>query len=394
MEARDRWVEDARSAFRREYGRGAEWAALAPGRVNLIGEHTDYNGGLALPCAIDREALVLVAPRDDSRVRVGAWDLSESADFESGGSERQGDWSDYVRGVFFALAERGIDVPGFDLGIVSRVPMNSGLSSSAALGVAVAAGVTRGLDPGMGPRDWAHLAHRSESEFVGVSCGLLDHFASALGRQGHALRMDCRSEQVEAIPIRGEPFAILLVHSGVERRLADGAYGARVDECRRALEAAIGAGLAPASSQVLSDLAGADRAALQAALEPLLFRRLRHVLSENERVQSFCQALLEGDLPRLGSLLAEGQASLAEDYAVSTPEIDWLCEFGTSCDGVLGSRLTGAGLGGFTLHLVVPDLLETAREQIARGFEARFGRRPQSLRVQPSRGARVEPLGD
>ncbi|MDG2333348.1 MAG: galactokinase [Myxococcota bacterium] len=394
MEDGGRWAETARSTFRREYGRDAQWAASAPGRVNLIGEHTDYNGGLALPCAIDREALVLLAPRDDFRVRVSAWDLAESADFEVSVAQPQRDWSDYVRGIFFALAERGVETSGFDLGIVSRVPMNAGLSSSAALGVAVAAGVSQALGLEMGPRDWAHIAHRSESGFVGVACGLLDHFASALGRQGHALRMDCRSEEVEAISVGGEPFGFLLVHSGVERRLADGTYGMRVDECRRALDAAVGAGLAPQSARVLSDLAGVDREALEAALDPLLFRRARHVLSENERVEAFCQALAAGDLQRLGSLLAEAQASLAEDYAVSTPEIDWLCAFGPSCEGVLGSRLTGAGLGGFTLHLVLTDSRQAAEEQIGRGFEARFGSRPQSLWVQPSQGARVEALGD
>ncbi|MDE0886977.1 MAG: galactokinase [Myxococcota bacterium] len=394
MEDGGRWVETALSAFRREYGRDAQWAASAPGRVNLIGEHTDYNGGLALPCAIDRETLVLLAPCNDSRVRASAWDLAESVEFDVGVSRRRGDWSDYVRGIFFALAEKGVQASGFDLGIVSRVPMNSGLSSSAALGVAVAGGVSEGLGLEMGPRDWAHIAHRSESGFVGVGCGLLDHFASALGQEGHALRIDCRSEQVEAISVAGEPFGLLLVHSGVERRLADGTYGVRVDECRRALDAAVRAGLAPPSARTLSDLAGVEMEALEAALEPLLFRRARHVLSENERVEAFCKALAGGDLQGLGSLLAEAQASLAEDYAVSTPEIDWLCAFGPSCEGVLGSRLTGAGLGGFTLHLVLTDSREVAEEQISRGFEARFGRRPQSLWVRPSRGARVEALGD
>ena len=387
METAESWADGARSNFERDFGRRARWAGRAPGRVNLIGEHTDYNEGLALPCAIDRQALALLAPRSDRGVRVRAWDLGQGADFSAAAPEPRGDWLDYVQGVFFALAERGIDLPGFDLAITSRVPLNSGLSSSAALGVAVAAGLDRALGLGLSPRDWARVAHRGESGFVGVSCGLLDHFASALGQEGHALRMDCRSEEVAPVPMAGLALAILLVHSGVERRLADGAYAERVAECHRALAGAVAAGIAPPESRALRDLAPGDLADLEAVLDPVAFRRARHVIGENDRVAAFCRALEEGDLESLGVLLAKAQASLRDDYAVSTPEIDWLCEFGPACPGVVGSRLTGAGLGGFTLHLVVPDRLEAVREQISGGFQARFGRRPESLAVLPSRGA-------
>jgi galactokinase len=176
----------------------------------------------------------------------------------------------------------------------------------------------------------------------------------------------------------------------VERRIADGAYGQRVAECARAVAAAVEAGIAPASARFLRDLEGVDPAALERVLDPVAFQRARHVLGENRRVIAFCRALKAGDRPALGSLLAQGQASLRDDYAVSTPEIDLLCQLGADCDGVVGSRLTGAGLGGFTLHLVVPDRMERARRQISEGFEARFGRRPQTLAALPSQGARVE----
>jgi galactokinase len=390
MNAEEAWIDAARSDFTRDFGRPAEWAAFAPGRVNLIGEHTDYNQGLALPCAIDRQALVLAAPRSDRQVRVRAWDLGEEGEFLSAAPRRRGTWLDYVQGAFSVLAERGIDAPGFDLGITSRVPLNAGLSSSAALGVAMAAGLGAALGLEMSAYDWARAAHRAENEFVGVRCGLLDPFASALGRKGHALRIDCRSERVEAVAISGGDLGILLVHSGVERRVADGAYGQRVAECARAVAAAVEAGIAPASARVLRDLEGVDPAALERVLDPVAFQRARHVLGENRRVIAFCRALKAGDRPALGSLLAQGQASLRDDYAVSTPEIDLLCQLGADCDGVVGSRLTGAGLGGFTLHLVVPDRMERARRQISEGFEARFGRRPQTLAALPSQGARVE----
>lgn len=390
MEARESWVEGACSNFARDYGRPARWVALAPGRVNLIGEHTDYNEGLALPCAIDRQAMVLAAPRSDRRVRVRAWDLGETGEFSCDSLVRQGNWLDFVQGAFFAFSERGIDPHGFDLAIASRVPLNAGLSSSAALGVALAAALGAGLGLDTSPGEWARLAHRAENEFVGVRCGILDPFASALGREGHALRIDCRTETVDAVPISGAELAILLVHSGVERRLAEGVYDERVLECREALEAARRAGIAPASARALRDLEADHLSQLEEVLEPVAFRRARHVIGENVRVEAFCRALTTGDLDALGVLLAEGQDSLREDYAVSTPEIDWLCSSGRECEGVVGSRLTGAGMGGFTLHLVLPGHLESVRERISEAFHARFGRRPESLAVLPSRGAWLE----
>jgi len=390
MQAREVWVEGAHQDFARDFGRPARWAALAPGRVNLIGEHTDYNEGLAVPCAIDRRTLVLLAPRTDRRVRVRAWNLDEAGEFSTDSLGQRGMWLDYVQGIFSALAERGVDPWGFDVGITSTVPLDSGLSSSAALGVALAAGVGAGLGLGLSSEDWARVAHRAENGFVGVRCGLLDPLASALGRKGYALRIDFRSEEVEPIAIGGRALGILLVHSGVERRLADGVYGQRVTECRQALETARQAGIASPSARALRDLSVAHLPDLEAALDPAAFRRARHVIGENQRVEEFCRALETGDLARVGSLLAQGQASLRDDYAVSTPELDFLCELGADCPGVAGSRLTGAGLGGFTVHLVDPEELEAAREHISEGFRARFGRVPESLAVFPSQGAWVE----
>ena len=388
--SRDAWIEAARSAFAREFGRSPERVALAPGRVNLIGEHTDYNEGWAVPCAIDRQAMVLAAPRSDRQVRVRAWDIAESGEFPSDAPRRQGTWLDYVGGIFFALAEEGFDCRGFDLGITSRVPTRAGLSSSAALGVALAAALDGGLDLGLSPLDWARIAHRGENVFVGVRCGILDPFASALGQPGHALKLDCRSEEFELVPFAGRELAILLVHSGVERRVASGAYSQRVGECARALQMAREAGVASRSARSLRDLELADLPGLEAALDPVSFRRVRHVLSENVRVEEFCRALEAGDLDALGVSLRAAQGSLRDDYAVSTPEIDWLCELGDECEGVVGSRLTGAGLGGFTLHLVFPDQMAMATESICSGFQTRFDRRPETLAVFPSRGAWID----
>ncbi len=389
MDSLENWLRAQMLAFESETGVSVGASALAPGRVNLIGEHTDYNDGLVLPCAIDLETLVLATRRSDRRVRVRARDLVEEGEFSTDQLLRRGGWLDYVQGIFFALQERGVEAPGFELGIASRLPMNSGLSSSAALGVALTAAISEALDLGFSARDWARIAHRGESGFVGVQCGILDPFASALGREGHALRIDCRSEEIDRIPILGADLAILLLHSGVERSLTDGFYERRVAECRDALEAAKRAGIASPTATALRDLGPAELPALERVLDPIPLRRARHVISENLRVESMCAALETGDLDAMGEVLAAGQASLRDDYAVSTPELDRLCELAEGCPGVVGSRLTGAGFGGFSLHLVEPDHLESVCAELERGFEESFGRVPRSLKVQISAGARI-----
>ena len=381
--------------FESHFGRKARFCARAPGRVNLIGEHTDYNQGLVLPCAIDRETRVVAAPRDDSRVRVLASDLGEEAEFDSTAPTRRGSWVDYVQAVVFAFAERGHRVPGLDLMITSDVPREAGLSSSAALGVAVATVVDAAADFGLDSRELARIVHRGESEFVGVGCGILDQFASALCQRGHALRIDCRDETCTPVPLPSQSLRLLLTDSGVRRALsAEGSgYLARVAECEAALAAARDAGLAAPAATSLRDLSLDRLESLEVALDPVLFRRVRHVLTENRRVEDFCDALRAPSLDpaRLGSLLSEAQRSLRDDYEVSVPELDLLCEIGCALPGVHGARLTGAGFGGWVLHLVDADAAEEAGSRICRSFEARTGRKSAFTLVAPSQGAsRVE----
>jgi galactokinase len=379
--------EALRETFRREFGRAPELGAAAPGRVNLIGEHTDYNEGLVLPCAIDRELVVLGARRGDARFRVFARDLGEGAEFDAKGLRRRGGWLDYVQGVVFALAERGLETGGLDLALASRLPRESGLSSSAALEVAVATLLDRAGGFGLDARERALVAHRAESDFVGVACGIMDQFASALGREDRALLIDCRSLALEEVPLPRAEAALLVVDSGVRRALVAGSYGDRRGECAEALRAAREAGVAP-GARALRDLGPDALPALERALPERLFRRARHVITENGRVVDAVQALLAHDLARAGACLREGMRSLRDDFAVTTPELDFLCERADAHPGVLGSRLTGAGFGGCTLHLVRPDAVEDVTRWIADGFEARFARRPPVLPVVASAGAR------
>ena len=386
--------KEQRERFDQDFGRKPVSAARAPGRVNLIGEHTDYNQGLVLPCAIDRATTALVALRDDDRARIHAWDLDERFDLSVKERESGGGCSEYVSGIVSAMSELGVEVPGFDLALTSSVPIGAGLSSSAALSVSVVAALDEALGIGLSRRKWAELAHRAESHFVGVGCGVLDPLASALGQRGTALRIDCRDSEVEPIKIEGEAWSILIFHSGVTRRLLDGSYSQRVAECEKALELARRAGLADPGATCLSDLDVDAVIGLSAVLPDREFRRARHVLTENQRVEAFCSALRRGDDAALGELLIQGQASLRDDYEVSIPELDCLCEEANGSEGVFGSRLTGAGGGGCTLHLVEPASLARVQEEVASGFERRFGYRPESWVVLPAEGARSGHLPD
>ena len=379
-----------REAFRERAGREPELLVRAPVRVNLIGEHTDHQEGLVLPCAIDRDTLVAAAPRADGVVRAFSLDLGAETHFRVRHPERRRDWSDYLQGAVHALAERGLGVAGAELGVASAVPRESGLSSSAALGVAVVRALDRLHGFGLDAEGVARVAHRGERDFVGTGCGIMDQAASALGRAGHVLRIDCRSLEVEAVPA-GAGLALLIADSGVPRRLAEGGYRTRVDECAEALSRLRAAGLAP-GARALRDLGPEDLPAAARALPETLFRRVRHVVTENARVDATCAALRAGDLAAVGARLREGMASLRDDFAVSTPELDHLCALADARAGVFGSRLTGAGFGGCTLHLVRPDAAEAVAEALAAGFAARFGRRPPVLRVRPADGVSTLPL--
>jgi galactokinase len=378
--------------FEGRFGRPPEYAARAPGRVNLIGEHTDYNGGLVLPCAIDRDTVVLAARRNDGRIHVRSRELGADASFEAASPSRARGWIDYVQGVAFALHELGHDVPGLDVAISSEVPGGSGLSSSAALEVAVVTLFAEALGLHLSGEERARLAHRAENAFVGVPCGVMDQLASALGREGAALRIDCTSLEVKAVPVP-EALVLLIVDSGVRHQLVGGDYNARRRECEAALAAAQGAGLVPASATTLRALGPAQLPALARALDPLHFRRARHVITENERVDEVCAAFECGDLARAGMALRAGMASLRDDFEVSTPEIDALCEVGDATPGVFGSRLTGAGFGGCTVHLVAREHAAAARSALEVGFASRYGKTAHAWIVRPSAGASVISLG-
>lgn len=381
-------AREATAALRAEFGRDVDagLAVQAPGRVNLIGEHTDYNGGLVLPCAIDRGTVAVAARRDDDQLRVHSTTLGATGLIESTRFARGAGWLDYVAGVVAAFRAERLPVPGLDVAIASDLPRESGLSSSASLEVAVATLLDVATGGQLCGSERARLAHRAENEFVGVPCGRMDQLASALGQRSAALRIDCRDFSVRAVSLP-EALRILIVDSGVRRQLADGDYGRRRAECEAGLAAARDKGIAPPDAQTWRDVDVGRLAELEAALDATLFRRARHVLTENARVDATCTALERGDLAQAGAMLRAGQASLRDDFEVSRAELDVLCELGDAAPGCFGSRLTGAGFGGCTIHLVEPACADAVAASIRAGFAARLGREPAVHLVAAADGA-------
>jgi galactokinase len=302
----------------------------APGRVNLIGEHTDYNDGFVLPAAIDRFTTIEATPRDDGRVHVES--LGESDDFALDAIERTGTWRDYVRGVVALVAP----ARGATLRIESTVPRGGGLSSSASLEVAVG----RALDAALPGEQLALLAQRAENEFVGVPCGIMDQFSVALARAGHALLLDCRDRSYRHIPIPDD-VAIVVCDSRVRRRLAESGYADR----RRACEAA-------AAQLGVPALRDATLEQVETLDDETLCRRARHVVTENARTLAAAAALERGDLDAVGALMLESHVSMRDDFEIVPPRLDELAAVVRDVPGCRGSRLTGGGFGGCTVALV------------------------------------------
>jgi galactokinase len=356
----------------------------APGRVNLIGEHTDYNEGFVMPAAIGLEIRLAVVPGPDRRVVVTLDATGESAGFDLdaiGGPSRH--WIDYVAGTAWALAEAGLPLRGFRAVLASTLPQGAGLSSSAAIEMAAALALL-GPDADVPVPRRATLGRRAENGYVGVQSGVMDQFASAGGVRDHAILLDCRTLAYRAVPLPLPDVRLVVVHSGSSRKLEQSAYNERRAECDRAV--ALIARLDP-SVRALRDVSPGLLAAAEPDLDPIAARRARHVVDEDLRVHAAEAALEAGDLAAVGRLFAESHASLRDLYEVSSPELDALVEIATSVEGVVGARLTGAGFGGSTINLVHRDAIPGLRAAIERDYPRRTGLTPTVLDVDAVAGA-------
>ena len=350
-------VVQAQGVFETAFGGQADLLVQAPGRVNLIGEHTDYNDGFVFPVAIDRWVVLAVRAREDQLVRVFSDMHSEMAEYSIAGElTANKHWSDYGKGVIREFQKLGHSLRGFDAVVVGDVPMGAGLSSSAAVEMAVGkvAMELNGIDLS-GP-ELALLGQRAENQFVGVNCGIMDQFISANGKAGHALFLDCRDLTYDLVPLARDDVRIVICNSGVTRGLTDSAYNERRTACEsgaRHLALATGEDI-----KALRDVSMDMLEAYRGALSEEILRRCRHVIAENNRTQKAVAMLQAGDVAGFGQLMVESHVSLRDDYEVSGDELDMLVEIAKSVPGVLGTRMTGAGFGGCTVNLVESDSVD------------------------------------
>jgi galactokinase len=372
-------------AFRKVFGAPPEVVVRAPGRVNLIGEHTDYNDGFVLPAAIDRAIEFAGRPRADRRVRAHSLDFNDDVEFSLDDVEKdtQHLWSNYLRGVSEFLEEDGHRLAGADVVFGGDVPREAGLSSSAAVEVGAAAFWNKLLNLDLDPVYVVKLARRAENQFVGVPCGIMDQFISALGRRDHALFLDCRDLTYRHVPLR-EGIKIVVCNSGVKRALAQSEYEVRLNQCRQAVAQIASTGLAVKS---LRDVEPADLETARGALTEILLRRARHVVTENARVLTAVKVLEAGDVEHFGELMNASHESLRDDYEVSSKELDVLVELAWKQPGVLGARMTGAGFGGCTVNLVRAEAAEAFAEAVREGYQQALGLQAEVYVCQASDGA-------
>jgi galactokinase len=356
----------------------------APGRVNLIGEHTDYNDGFVLPCAIAYETRVAAAARPGPIVHARSGDAVAALDLEAL-EQPQNSWSDYVRGVLAQLRDAGVPLAGADLAISGTVPIGAGLSSSASLEIAVALAMLALARTSLPPLEIARLAQHAEIAYVGTRCGIMDQVAVLCARAGHAIFLDTRSLAYELIPVP-EQAAIVVCNTMVKHELSASAYNERRSECERSVE--ILRERWP-SIRALRDVSVQQLEEARDALPPVLFRRAHHVVTENDRVVNAVDALRAGDLPRFGALMNASHESLRADYEVSSSELDVMTSLSRAFDGVLGARMTGGGFGGCTVTLLESHRAAEFRRYIAGAYRASTGITPEIYDGTPSAGASI-----
>lgn len=373
------------TSFKAAFGEAPALLIAAPGRVNLIGEHTDYNDGFVLPCAIDYETLIAISPAPGSDITAIAADYDNAADqFAAVGpfATQPAEWKNHLRGVTASFAARDHSLSGANIAIAGNVPQGAGLSSSASfsVGLAKALATLNGLNQ-ITATELALIAQQSENDFVGTACGNMDQLASARSTAGHAMLLDCRSLDIAPVAIPDD-IAVLVIHSGIKRGLVDSAYNERRQQCEQAA--------AHYGVVALRDL---DRSRLEAGrdtLDSTSFRRARHVVSENDRTIRAAKALQQNDIPQLSQLMAESHQSMRDDFAITTPAIDNLVAIIANVLGDTGGvRMTGGGFGGCVVALMQKHQCEAVQQAVHRDYRDPQGNPPAMFLCIPSAGASI-----
>jgi galactokinase len=378
-------VDSLGERFQKSYGTSPR-IFLAPGRVNLIGEHTDYNDGFVMPVAIDSHTWIAAAKRPDEALNVSSEHFGESVQLPLtalAGPPRK-HWSDYVRGVAAILQSTGHKLTGADILIYSDVPLGAGLSSSASLEVSVALALMALSRIDLPPLELAKLCQRAEHEYAGTRCGIMDQFIAVFGRVQCALMLDCRSLDYQALTLPAD-ISVVICNSMVKHEHTAGEYNLRRADCEygvRLLQQFL------PNIRALRDMSLADLEQHRDKLPERVYRRCRHVVSENQRVLASSEALRTEDLAAMGKLMYESHASMRDDYEISCPELDFLVGTAADCEGIYGSRMTGGGFGGCTVNLVRSDAVEDFRSRISAEYKKKTGKNCEIYICTAAHGAR------
>lgn len=363
-------------------------AFSAPGRVNLIGEHTDYNEGFVLPIAIGRKIIMLGQLRNDRLVQV--FDLGYKAEakfsLDNLSPSKKDTWANYLMGVVDEIQKAGYPLQGANLIFTSNIPQRVGLSSSAALEVVTALTMAKLNLLEIKPVEMAHLCRKAENNFVGVACGIMDQYISCLGQKNYALFIDCRSNDYDLIPFKDHNYQIVICNSKVQRGLVNSEYNKRKEECKMAAE--FFKHKLKGEIRALRDITIDEYKKYQSQLPEVIARRARHVISENRRVQTGVQALRMGNYSTFGQLMIESHKSLKDDYEVSCAELDLLVDLASKQEGVLGARMTGAGFGGCTVNLLKKDYVNAFEKTIKQEYKKITGILPDIYVTPPAEGAK------
>lgn len=384
-------VTRVEASFESKFKRQARWIAAAPGRVNLIGEHTDYNGGFVFPLAIERTTVLAADEREGAtggnvEITIYSENLGDTQTLKifDNTIEKTGDWADYIAGIFVGFLNLGIQFKSIDIALASDVPIGSGLSSSAALEVSVATLLEAVTGKKLSPIEKVLLCQKAEYEFPGVPCGIMDQFASVNGKKNHLLLLDCNSQQAEAVPFTSDEYSILIINSNVKHSLTSGEYSKRRAECEIAAEILNVDTLRQASMVQLEESAN--------RMDPIIFRRARHVIGEIERTQQAALAMKAGDWATVGELMLASHNSLRDDYEVSCKELDVLVELmmelGGS-EGVVGTRMTGGGFGGCTVSVVPIRKVDDLIAGVSQRYIEKIGIEPNIFTTRPAEGAQM-----
>ena len=368
------------SAFFQQFNEQPEFLVRAPGRVNLIGEHTDYNDGFVLPMAINRALWIALRPRADRKVHVHSLDFDKTVEFDLDDLEQQEGWGEYLKGIAWAWQEAGYTLRGWEGVMSGNVPSAAGLSSSAALELATARAFASVSGFDWNPVEMALLAQRAENEWVGVNCGIMDQLISSAGQAGHALLIDCRSLALKAVPLPPETVVVVL-DTQTRRGLVTSAYNERRSQCEQAAEYY--------QVTALRDLSLAEFEAAASGLDPLIRRRARHVITENARTVRAAEVLQQGDPVELGELMTASHISLRDDFEVSSDALNAMVSAAQAQPGCYGARMTGAGFGGCAVALVAEDQAQNFVRQVPLAYQAATGVEPQVYLCHPTAGAQV-----